>query len=143
MDGDGTVYVADRENSRIQLFTADGTFRGEWTDVARPCQVFIDRAGLGLTSPSWDTARLLARHRRRRAGRDRRPGERLRPATAAFSRAGAAAMIRVRRATSSRRMASGSTGRGDVYVAEVALSGGGREGLVPASCHTLQKFVRE
>jgi hypothetical protein len=32
-------------------------------------------------------------------------------------------------------------GRGDVYVAEVALSGGGRTGMVPASCHTLQKFV--
>jgi hypothetical protein len=33
-------------------------------------------------------------------------------------------------------------GRGDLYVAEVALSAGGRAGLVPASCHTLQKFVR-
>ena len=32
---------------------------------------------------------------------------------------------------------------GDVYVAEVAMSGGGRTGLVPASCHTFQKFVRE
>jgi hypothetical protein len=38
-------YVADRENSRIQLFTPDGTFLSEWTDVARPCQVFIDNAG--------------------------------------------------------------------------------------------------
>ena len=38
---DGTVYVADRENSRLQLFTPDGVYRGEWTDVARPCQVFI------------------------------------------------------------------------------------------------------
>ena len=33
-------------------------------------------------------------------------------------------------------------GRGDLYVAEVALSGGGRAGLVPPTCHTLQKFVR-
>jgi hypothetical protein len=41
----GIVYVADRENSRIQLFTDAGIFVGEWTDVARPCQVFIDRAG--------------------------------------------------------------------------------------------------
>src|SRR5438067_10454969 len=43
VDRDGTVYVADRENSRLQLFTAAGVYQGEWTDVGRPWQVFIDR----------------------------------------------------------------------------------------------------
>src|SRR5262245_25997354 len=42
VDREGTVYVADRENSRVQLFTPDGKYLSEWTDVARPCQVFID-----------------------------------------------------------------------------------------------------
>src|SRR5262249_46339729 len=32
--------------------------------------------------------------------------------------------------------------RGGGYVAEGAMSGGGRAGMVPASCHTLQKFAR-
>ena len=31
----GTVYVADRENSRIQIFTADGQVRGEIDHVGR------------------------------------------------------------------------------------------------------------
>ena len=41
IDRDGTVFVADRENSRIQLFTPKGEFISEWTDLARPSQVFI------------------------------------------------------------------------------------------------------
>ena len=31
---------------------------------------------------------------------------------------------------------------GDIYVAEVTMSAGGNRGLVPPTCHTLQKFVR-
>src|SRR5206468_11996477 len=42
VSSDGTVYVADRENSRIQLFTPSGRFLTEWTDVARPTEIFID-----------------------------------------------------------------------------------------------------
>src|SRR5262245_32427307 len=30
VDRGGTIYVADRENSRIQLFTSQGDFVGEW-----------------------------------------------------------------------------------------------------------------
>ena len=32
--------------------------------------------------------------------------------------------------------------RGDLYVSEVVYSAGGRQGLVPLDCHSLQKFVR-
>jgi len=46
IDSAGTVYVADRENNRVQLFTTDGTFVEEWTDFYRPTDVFIDSAGL-------------------------------------------------------------------------------------------------
>jgi hypothetical protein len=35
-DQDGWVYVADRENSRIQVFDAKGRFETEWTNVHRP-----------------------------------------------------------------------------------------------------------
>lgn len=41
----GTVYVADRENSRLQLFSPDGEFLAEWPDIARPCEVAIDNDG--------------------------------------------------------------------------------------------------
>src|SRR5262249_15944989 len=60
IDADGTVYVADRENSRVVLFGPDGTPRGELHDVARPCEVFIGReegliyvAELGFRAGRW------------------------------------------------------------------------------------------
>jgi hypothetical protein len=37
------VFVADRENNRIQIFTDDGEFLEEWTGFHSPCDLFIDR----------------------------------------------------------------------------------------------------
>jgi DNA-binding beta-propeller fold protein YncE len=141
VDRRGTVFVADRENSRIQLFAPDGTYRAEWTDVARPCQVFIDgdgdvyvaelgyRAGMwpGTTAPSPDA-----------------PGGRV----SVFDRHGT---LRARWGGGDDPCAPGdffaphgiwADSRGDLYVAEVAVSAGGNRGLVSPTCHTLQKFVR-
>ena len=39
---DGRVFVADRENHRIQVFTPDGDFLTQWTDFSRPCDIYID-----------------------------------------------------------------------------------------------------
>ncbi|MCI0792182.1 MAG: hypothetical protein J4O03_01840 [Chloroflexi bacterium] len=39
---DGRVFVADRENHRIQIFTPDGEFITQWTDFSRPCDIYID-----------------------------------------------------------------------------------------------------
>ena len=39
---DGRVFVTDRENNRIQIFTSDGEYLDHWTDFNRPCSVFID-----------------------------------------------------------------------------------------------------
>jgi DNA-binding beta-propeller fold protein YncE len=36
-DADGYVYVADRENHRIQVFDANGKYQTEWHDLYRPC----------------------------------------------------------------------------------------------------------
>jgi len=41
IDADDRLYVADRENSRIQVFSPDGEFLDQWTDVVRPCEAFI------------------------------------------------------------------------------------------------------
>ena len=40
-DRDGYVYVADRENHRIQVFDRDGKFETMWTNLHRPCAIFI------------------------------------------------------------------------------------------------------
>ena len=39
---DGRVFVADRENNRIQIFSPDGGFLDQWTDFARPCDIYVD-----------------------------------------------------------------------------------------------------
>ena len=38
----GRVYVADRDNSRIQIFTPDGEYLDMWTGFVRPSDLFID-----------------------------------------------------------------------------------------------------
>ncbi len=39
---DGRVYVCDRENNRVQVFTADGAFLDQWTDFKGPMGIHID-----------------------------------------------------------------------------------------------------
>jgi DNA-binding beta-propeller fold protein YncE len=43
VDKHGIVYVCDRENDRIQLFTSDGELINVWTDFANPQNIRIDR----------------------------------------------------------------------------------------------------
>ena len=42
IDRDGLVYVCDRDNSRIQVFSATGEFRAMWTGFHRPTGVYMD-----------------------------------------------------------------------------------------------------
>ena len=56
-DKEGYVYVADRENHRVQVFDRNGKYETAWSNVHRPCGLFMDsgrrrtvlhrRAGLG------------------------------------------------------------------------------------------------
>ncbi|MBV9120768.1 MAG: hypothetical protein JOZ39_08655, partial [Chloroflexi bacterium] len=39
----GRVFVADRENDRIQIFSPEGQFLDEWLDVQRPCDIAMGR----------------------------------------------------------------------------------------------------
>ena len=39
-DNAGNIYVADRENSRIQIFTPDGQYVTEWGGVHRPDHIW-------------------------------------------------------------------------------------------------------
>lgn len=141
VDREGKVYVADRENSRIQVFSPDGEFLSERTGIARPCQVAFDaaenlyvaelgyRAGMwpGTTAPTPDATggrvsifspdgNLLAR-----IGGGENP-----TAAGDFF---APHDIRI-------------DSSGNFYVSEVVFSAGGNRGLVDTSCHSLQKFIR-
>ncbi len=43
IDAQGRLFVDDRGNNRIQLFTQDGTFIAEWKQFGRPSGLYIDR----------------------------------------------------------------------------------------------------
>jgi DNA-binding beta-propeller fold protein YncE len=145
VDEQGTVYVADRENSRIQLFSPDGVYLTEWRDVARPCQVFVTGGGedssrvyvaeLGYRSGMWPGTE---------APSEDSPGGRV----SIFDRRG---KLHARWGGGQNPCAPGDffaphdirvDSRGDIYVSEVVMSAGGNRGLVDPSCHSLQKFVR-
>jgi DNA-binding beta-propeller fold protein YncE len=138
---DGTVVVADRENSRLQFFRPDGGFLSEWTDVARPCQVVVDASGivyvaeLGYRAGMWPGTAA--------PGPDA-PGGRV----SVFDPGG---RLLTRWGGGSDPCAPGDffaphdlglDSRGDLYVGEVTWSAGGHRGAVPADCHPLQKFAR-
>ena len=55
-DADGWVYVADRENHRVQVFDGEGRYETQWNNLHRPCGLFMPAGA----------ARLL--HRRARPG---------------------------------------------------------------------------
>jgi len=43
---EGRIYVADRENNRVQIFSPHGEFIEEWTDFKKPMGIHIDTAGI-------------------------------------------------------------------------------------------------
>ncbi|MFO1022653.1 MAG: peptidyl-alpha-hydroxyglycine alpha-amidating lyase family protein [Planctomycetales bacterium] len=140
LDAQDRVYVADRENSRIQVFSPEGKFLSEMRDIARPCQVAFDPAGnlfvaeLGYKAGMWPGTvpptpdatggrvsiyspggELLSRW-----GGGENPtatGDFFAPHDLCIDRQGA------------------------IYLAEVVMSAGGNRGLVSPDCHTLQKFI--
>src|SRR6201991_3182149 len=40
-DADGWVYVADRENHRVQVFDGNGKYETQWNNLYRPCGLFM------------------------------------------------------------------------------------------------------
>lgn len=42
VDRQSQVYVCDRENSRIQVFTAAGRFIAQWRDIHKPTDIYFD-----------------------------------------------------------------------------------------------------
>jgi DNA-binding beta-propeller fold protein YncE len=133
-----TVFVADRENHRIQRFTPDGTYLGQWTNLFRPNAlaqdpgrehyVFVAQGGTGLTinagvpnignqvavlSPQGDRVGHIGESRG-----GEQPGQ--------FVAAHGVAL----------------DSRGDLYVAEVSFSARGRHETPPRELRSLQKFTR-
>jgi hypothetical protein len=137
---DERVFVADRENDRIQIFGPTGEFLDQWTHVQRPCGLCI-RDGLVYVSELW----WVPGQRSFRLGRIDKdmPGR--------VSVLDMNGKILARFGHEGERTAPGSfiaphgicaDSRGDLYVAEVTHTFAGGGGLVPVGSHTFQKFVK-
>ena len=140
LDSGGQVFVADRENNRLQIFTPDGKFVEEWTGIIRPTQVFVDpddnvfvcevgrRVGLFpwmTPDPALTGGRVSVFNRQgelqaRWGGGDdpAAPGDFFAPHDLSIDNAGS------------------------IYVGEVTWAAGGKRGLAPPNYVSLQKFVR-
>jgi sugar lactone lactonase YvrE len=136
-DAEGRVYVADRENHRVQIFDGRGQYLAQWNNLHRPCGLVVDRrdglfyvgelpshlpvnaevpnlgARVSILSAKGD---LLGRVGGRFAGE--KPGEFVAPHGCAVD------------------------SRGDLYVAEVAWTAAGSKETPPREIRSLQKLVR-
>ena len=136
-DAGGRVYVADRENSRVQIFDAGGQYLGQWNNLHRPCGLFADArndrfyvgelpthlpvnaevpnigARVSILSIKGE---LIGRVGGRFAGE--KPGEFIAPHGVAVD------------------------SRGDFYVAEVSWTAHGKNLTPPREVRSLQKFEK-
>ena len=135
---DGRVFVCDRENDRIQVFTPDGSWRGDITTVQRPTHAVFAHGRMYVSELGW------------RAGqRSFRSGviSRDLPSRVSILDEEGGVLTRIGGpdpcAPGSFCAAHGIAvdAEGDLYVAEVTWTVAGRAGLVPPDCHTLQKLA--
>ncbi|HLF05092.1 MAG TPA: peptidyl-alpha-hydroxyglycine alpha-amidating lyase family protein [Dehalococcoidia bacterium] len=137
-DKDGWVYVADRENQRVQVFDANGKYETQWVNMARPCGLYVDQAtglvyvgelgvaigsnreahGLGPRVSVYDTkGNVLARLGDKGPGEG--PGQFIAPHGVCID------------------------SRGDIYVAEVSWTDTGSKLSPPREMRSLQKLARQ
>lgn len=139
LDSDDRVLVADRENSRVQIFSPSGEYLTEWNDVIRPDDIFIDSQGmvfiaeLGHIAGRSPDVEILPHTPHARVSIVDLDGE-------LVHRFGGADPVQPGNFFAPHGIWADSIG--DLYVAEVVYSGGANRGLVPLDCHSLQKFKR-
>lgn len=140
VDREGYVYVADRENYRVQVFDRNGRFEAQWNNLYRPCGLALDdrdpagpRLYVGELCPSIPVSDGIP-NLGARVGIYTLGGERLARLGAPLPGSGPGEFV------APHTVAIDS--RGDVYVGEVSWTIRGRSLTPPAELQSLQKFVR-
>jgi hypothetical protein len=138
VDATGNVLVCDRESDRIQIFTAEGRFLREITDVQRPTQIVLARGRMYVSELGWRAGQRSFRNG---------PIAQDMPARVSVLDGNGAVIARL---GGPDPCAPGSfcaphglavDSNGDLYVAEVVWTIAGKAGLVPPDCHTVQKLA--
>src|SRR5213594_1464447 len=137
-DAGGRVYVADRENSRVQIFDEDGRYLDQWKNLHRPC-------GLAAAARLGDLFFVgeLPSHL---------------PVNQAVPNIGARVSVLSIKGDLVERIGGPFAGekpgefvaphgcavdsRGDLYVAEVSWTAAGKNENPPREIRSLQKFMR-
>ena len=136
IEGGRTLYVADRENNRIQVFDLKGKFVSQWTDFAGPTGISVGADGTLVVcefgyDPAVPTRYSVPSH-----------GKRILPRVTMRSPEGEL----IAKIEGEDKYSQGSffaphsicvDRGGDIYVAEVPIT---RHS--PGACHTLQKLVK-
>jgi DNA-binding beta-propeller fold protein YncE len=137
---DGRVFVCDRENDRVQIFSPSGELLSIWTDLTRPGDLWIDSAGhVFVGEMAWN---LDETHM------DGRPYTEARSAQMSVRDLEGNLLTRW---GGDDPCAPGSfasphgiclDSRGDLYVGEVTHTALSRASRWTPACHALQKFTR-
>lgn len=137
-DAEGLVYVADRENHRVQVFDAEGRYLSQLNNLHRPCGLLIDRREGGTIYVGELGSDLAVNQSVPNLGgrvsilslkgdllgrvgdrfRGEKPGQFVAPHGVV------------------------TDSRGDLYVAEVSYTAKGRHENPPREIRSLQKFIR-
>ncbi len=146
VDSAGQVYVADRENSRVQVFTPGGEFLREWGWVNRPDDLFIDgQDTLYIAELGFQVANVSPPHYR---FMEAPPPGHTPYARVTLCDPDGKIMAQI---GGEQALLPGNfiaphgiwvDSRGDFYVGEVVKASGALAKFAPLPCHAFQKFMR-
>jgi streptogramin lyase len=152
VDSAGLVYVADRENSRVQIFNPGGEYLREWTFLNRPYDIFVDDQDMLHIAEGGFLNYMMKRSEGPLPGHDQ---------TMICPPEGHSPIARVTVCDPEGKIASQIGGenpvlpgnfiaphgiwadrRGDIYVGEVVVNAGAVKRMAPLTPHAFQKFRR-
>jgi NHL repeat len=137
---DGRVFVCDRENDRIQIFSPSGELLSTWTNVTRPGDLYIDRdERVYVGEMAWDEGESSLSGRR---WPETRPAQLSIRDLEGNVLAGWGGPDPCAPGSFASPHGLWVDSRGDIYVGEVTHTALSRYGRWHPGCHTLQKFAR-
>jgi sugar lactone lactonase YvrE len=138
VDATGNVLVCDRESDRIQVFTADGRFIREITEVQRPTQIVLARGRMYVSELVWRAGQRSFKHGQIERELPSRVSV-LDTNGTVLARIGGPDPCAPGNFCAAHGLAVDS--HGDLYVAEVTNTIGVKPALVRPDCHTFQKLT--
>ena len=136
---DGRVFVCDRENDRIQIFSPTGELLTIWTNVTRPGDLFIKDGHIFVGEMSWNPGEMSLAGVTWSEVRDAKLSVRDMEGNVLSSWGGSDPCAE---GNFSSPHGLWLDSRGDIYVGEVTHTALSRTGKYHPGCHSIQKFVR-